>query len=567
MYWLKAAGQLAFSLSPAASHVLGVSTSPTLDELLKCFVAYDRASLRQVLKAGGSRIGRRAGVQSVLVSAEVLNDGVVVGSFKLIGPPRTTARAWPTNLDGRGDHLGAIGTWSWQPSTGDFWVSPLILQLHGRPEQSQFDADYWLERVHPEDRTGVLKAITDAVEQGTLSAGYRLVHSDGFRHLHVEGQLAGNGDRLVGVLIDVTRLWESNQARLASAARLRAMFDASPNTVLLVDLNGTVELSNQGLQRMFGREADEVVGRSAALLLPDAIEVIQEWGRQTVSDTEHQEFAATGHRADGSTVPVEVRLNRLPSWSNRQGAPRSTSPGMIVVISDISERRRTEQQAMHAQRLESLGRLTSGITHDFNNLVGAIMGYAETALDEAPQGPHAADLREIREVAVRAAELTGQLLAFSRQQPQEAVRLDLNEVVRSTESLLHRLIPSGHRLRTQLYAEHAWVIADRVQLDQVLMNLVINARDAMPNGGSIRIVTECLALREEENWGVEPIPAGNYVRIGVADEGSGIPAHVLPRIFDPFFTTKAQEGSGLGLSTVFGIVKGSGGYLGVESEA
>lgn len=221
-------------------------------------------------------------------------------------------------------------------------------------------------------------------------------------------------------------------------------------------------------------------------------------------------------------------------------------------------------QTVQVQRLASLGRLASGITHDFNNALTAIIGFAEMALMDA-EGPLAEDLGSIRSAAARAAALSRQLLDFSRPTDPEPTEVHPNQVVDSVREMLARLLPPTVQLDTALSPDDASVVLEPGTLEQVVLNLVINARDAMPGGGRIRIETDSWRLSDSAHLGVEPIPPGDYVRITVADQGSGITPDVLGNVFEPFYTTK-QDGTGLGLSTVFGIVKRYGGYVGVRTE-
>jgi len=236
--------------------------------------------------------------------------------------------------------------------------------------------------------------------------------------------------------------------------------------------------------------------------------------------------------------------------------------GVGLVVRDVTEQRHLEERARSRQRLEALGGLAGGIAHDFNNLLTAITGYAEIALSGlGPEEPVRTDIEEIRHAAGRAAALTSQLLAFGRSQVLRPETVDLNDVVLAVDPLLRRLLGADVELVTLLGEGLAPVSADRGQLEQVLVNLAVNARDAMPAGGTLAIATTDVTLPDGE------LPPGDYVRLSVADTGIGIPSGLRDRIFEPFFTTKeAGEGSGLGLATVYGIVSQSSGAIGVESK-
>jgi two-component system cell cycle sensor histidine kinase/response regulator CckA len=256
---------------------------------------------------------------------------------------------------------------------------------------------------------------------------------------------------------------------------------------------------------------------------------------------------------------VQVQLRRIVEHG-RSGA--------LAVLSDATALKKLEAQFTQSQKMQAVGQLAGGIAHDFNNLLTAISGHCDLLLlNHARDDSDFADLEQIRQNANRAAALVNQLLAFSRKQTMKPETLDLHEVLSDLTHLLNRLV--GEKVTLQLTHDPQLgpVRADKRQLEQVLMNLVVNSRDAMPEGGAIRIETEALSLPEPLTRDSATVPAGDYSLIRVIDTGTGISADKLPKIFEPFFTTKkVGEGTGLGLSTVYGIVKQSGGYIFVASE-
>jgi signal transduction histidine kinase/ActR/RegA family two-component response regulator len=270
-------------------------------------------------------------------------------------------------------------------------------------------------------------------------------------------------------------------------------------------------------------------------------------------------------RKDGSIVPVETKTKRMQDGR------------YLSIVRDITERRQAEEalvalrdreeQLRQAQKIEAIGRLAGGVAHDFNNVLTAIMGYADLLLDDFRiDDPRRQDLTEIKKAAERAAGLTRQLLAFSRKQVLQPVLLDLNAIVGGIDKLVRRLIGDEIEFTLEEAADLGKVIADPGQIEQVLINLAVNARDAMPEGGRLTLRTRNVTMTPADAQRLPPLAAGEYVALEVADTGHGIPAEVAPHIFEPFFTTKPQgKGTGLGLATVYGIVKQSDGFIFVES--
>lgn len=240
---------------------------------------------------------------------------------------------------------------------------------------------------------------------------------------------------------------------------------------------------------------------------------------------------------------------------------------LVIVNRDITERKQLEQQLILSQKLEAIGRLSGGVAHDFNNILGVIIGYAEALQQEAGSESQNEAVEEILKAGHRAASLTQQLLAFSRKQVLEPKILDLNAVVADVDKMLRRLIGEDIDLKVTASADLGTVKADRGQIEQVLMNLAVNARDAMPRGGQLRLETSNIELRAQDLKDRKYVIPGQYVMLQVIDAGCGMSAEVQARIFEPFFTTKETgKGTGLGLATVYGVIKQSGGYIWVESE-
>ncbi|MEO8621906.1 MAG: PAS domain S-box protein [bacterium] len=354
----------------------------------------------------------------------------------------------------------------------------------------------------------------------------------------------------------------SDKEHQMTSERLRALVEDAPLAVIVLDLDGRVLHWNPAAESMFQWTADEVVGN----LLPNVPpEERTTFGDNLVSARNGgslKALPARRQRKDG--VILDVQLSTTP-MRDRSGAIVAT----IAMVSDVTAHRKLETQLRMAQKMEAVGLLAGGVAHDFNNLLTAIKGFAsllEMTLESDRQSTEF--LSEINKAADRAATLTAQLLAFSRRQLLRPEPLDLNARVNDLDRMLRMLLRDDGELALDLDLDLGLVLADPGQVEQVILNLVVNARDAIHGcaDGRVTIRTSNAALHDEfEAWGVQAAP-GDYVRLDVSDNGAGMDRATQARIFDPFFTTKEPgQGTGLGLATLFGIVKQSGGYVWVES--
>ena len=342
--------------------------------------------------------------------------------------------------------------------------------------------------------------------------------------------------------------------------RYREVFEQMLAGVATTTLDGRFLLCNDAFARMFGYQSPEkLVGQQATNLY---------W------ETEDRDRMLAALRETGELRNLDLRMRRRdgePVWILANLTLRNGPDGDSQIdhtVIDISSRKALEQQLRQSQKLDALGSLAGGVAHDFNNLLTAILGSADLALDTLKAGaPEREEVEEIRKAALRAADLTRQLLAFSRQQLIAPTVLNPNSVVAATDKLLRRLIGEDVELRAALAPNLGAVKADAGQLEQVILNLAVNARDAMPNGGQLTIETQNVELDEVYIRGHVSAQPGRYIMIAVSDTGTGMDAATQARIFEPFFTTKETgKGTGLGLATVYGIVKQSGGWVGVYSE-
>jgi PAS domain S-box-containing protein len=352
------------------------------------------------------------------------------------------------------------------------------------------------------------------------------------------------------------------RAGVESTARQGAILEAAHDAILTLDQRMTIREFNPAAEQMFAERRLDILGRSIEMLLPpaDRAEQLQTLRKYLMTRPGAPgQLELTGMRSDGTEFPIEVTVARI--------GPDARSE-IAMFIRDVTERRALEEQLRQSQKLEAIGRLAGGVAHDFNNILMSIMGAADLLLMElGPHDPARGEATEVKQSVLRGAALTRQLLAFSRRQASRPRLFALSEVVGGMESMLRRLIGPEIEFDIDSTGEPVAVMADPAQIEQVILNLVINARDAMPRGGRLTLRVETLTVGETAALAhVEGHP-GRYARLSVADTGTGIDDATRARLFEPFFTTKEQgKGTGLGLSIVYGIVRQSGGYITVVSE-
>jgi len=378
-----------------------------------------------------------------------------------------------------------------------------------------------------------------------------------------EVQVHGQNGPVRAIVAEVEGLGDRREIFLLPAAdrtdadTVTTDFENVPVALMKFTADGSLRSLNRAARDLLGDMP--VADLSFHDLFEDLGRPVADWMSDIVAERLPSGAEVLRLRRASDESFVQVQLRRIVE-NGRAGA--------LAVLSDATALKKLEAQFTQSQKMQAIGQLAGGIAHDFNNLLTAISGHCDLLLlNHAREDSDFADLEQIRQNANRAAALVSQLLAFSRKQTLKPETLDLQEALSDLTHLLNRLV--GERILLNLTHDSRLgpIRADRRQLEQVLMNLVVNSRDAMPEGGAIRIETEALSLAEPLSRDKATVPAGDYSLIRVIDTGTGIPADKLPKIFEPFFTTKkVGEGTGLGLSTVYGIVKQSGGYIFVASE-
>ena len=362
-----------------------------------------------------------------------------------------------------------------------------------------------------------------------------------------------------GRIIGASKIARDISAQKQAEEQLRrqaSLLDQAFDAVLVWEKDGTIIFWNQGAVRMYGFSTNEAIGRvSHELLQTSAAEGLEQvFQKLTVKGSWEGELAHT--RSDGKRIAVESRVVQITEGERCY---------VLETNRDVSEERLLEERLRQAQKLEGIGRLAGGVAHDFNNLLGIILGSAELLAESVDLSQVRRRAGEIQKAGQRAANLTKELLAFGRKQVLELKVTDLNAKVSEIRDTLVRMVGEGIEISTSLSANLGRVRADPNQIEQILLNLVMNARDAMPKGGKITIETQNIELREAYAGTHSAVVPGRYVMIAVSDSGVGMDAETLAHIFEPFFTTKSS-GTGLGLATVYGAVKQSGGNIWAYSE-
>jgi two-component system, cell cycle sensor histidine kinase and response regulator CckA len=365
-----------------------------------------------------------------------------------------------------------------------------------------------------------------------------------------------DGDLLVRSMRYATERWRAVEALERREEHYRSLIEHSLDLISILNVDGTIRYVSPSHERVLGYRLDELVGQNVfAFIHPDDLPGIKE------------SFA----RGDGAASLESRFRHKDGSWRMLESFGRNLShvpgvSGLVVNSRDVTDRKRLEEQLHHSQRLEAVGRLAGGVAHDFNNLLMVITGYTQMLLDGMHAGdPVRTDLEQVVKASERATDLTRQLLAFSRRQVVRPAILSLNVLVQDMDRMLRRVIGEEIELIASFAPDLKTVRADPGQLEQVVLNVVVNARDAMPNGGKLILETANVQVTEEFARTHTAPKIGHYAMLSMRDTGFGMDAEVLTRLFEPFFTTK-ENGTGLGLSTSYGIIKQSGGDIWVDSK-
>ncbi|MFW6752516.1 PAS domain-containing protein [Pseudomonas glycinae] len=503
----------------------------------------------------------------------------------------------------------AVGTWDWDIGEDRFIADAHFAQLHGVDPAlaGQLPISEYLQGVHPEDRAMIARSIKHCITHGTEYAEeYRLLQANGeLRWVFARGRCYkdhhGRPMRFLGAALDLTERKHTEQALRQSQTELQLIINAMPILISYVDheerfrLNNAAYLDWYGLtpQELYGRTIREVIGEEAYFLrAPYIAEALAGRPCSFSLYTPHRDGSQRHalmnylprHGADGAVNGFYIFVIDETERKKTEEALRNLNETLEERVSarteqlaqanqrlqnEMFERERAEDALRHAQKMEAVGQLTGGIAHDFNNMLTGIIGSLDLMQRYIANG-RADEIGRFTDAAVssanRAAALTHRLLAFSRRQSLDRKTIDVNELIRSLEDLIRRTKGDPIELKLRL-ADNVWSVSTDVsQLENALLNLVINARDAMPDGGELLIETANVYLDGNDITTLEPVKAGDYLMLAVSDNGTGMTPSVRSKAFDPFFTTKPiGQGTGLGLSMIYGFAQQSGGHVSLDS--
>jgi PAS domain S-box-containing protein len=444
------------------------------------------------------------------------------------------------------------------------YLSPAYERIWGYPGRNLVgDRRPFMDPVHPEDRERISAELAKIGTGQRLEYEFRIIRPDGsIRHLWSHGypiaDETGRIKQYVGVEQDITSWRRAEEALKESKEYLNQIINCIGDLIFVKDREHRFTLVNDAMCTFIGTPREELLGvaempLALAKSLWEQEEAVFETGKETLTEDE---------------FPVPQDSPRIMMTKKSLLTDKNGNKQIVGVLRDITAYKRLEAQFLQAQKMEAIGVLAGGVAHDFNNLLNVINGYSEMALEEiAPDNPIRKDLQQISEAGQRAASLTSQLLAFGRKQILQPEILDLNTIINQMSPMLRRLIRESIELVTITQSGLGLINVDPGQIQQIVMNLAVNARDAMLQGGNLTIETANANFDEEYVRQHPGVKAGPYVMLAISDNGLGMDAATKSHLFEPFFTTKQKgKGTGLGLSTVYGIVKQSNGFIWVYSE-
>jgi len=444
------------------------------------------------------------------------------------------------------------------------YKSPNIKKWFGWLPEDLIDTDGWAT-VHPDDLERIQKEFYTLLdkENSVTTVEYRYKCKDGSYKLIELTAVNLTTDSIVnGVLMNYHDITERSLAQEAMK-KSSIIIDSTTDAVISTDVSDNITFWNKGAEKIYGYQKEDILGKPISIIYKEEdLHIVD----SLVSDLMEGKDIPPIELAciDKNQREVEILLS-LTTIKDKDGNVAE----LVGIIKDITEFKNLEEQLRHAYKLESVGTLTGGIAHDFNNILGIIVGNTELALDDVPEwNPAHFNLKEIKDASLRAADIVRQLLSYSRKTAQKLKPIGLITVIKDSLKLLRSTIPTTIEIRTNITATDETILADPIQINQIIMNLCINASQEMEQtGGILEITVENVTIDEESLNGYPDLTKGDYVKVTVTDTGSGIDSEIIDRIFDPYFTTKeVGKGSGMGLAVVHGIVLGHNGSITVDSQ-
>jgi two-component system, cell cycle sensor histidine kinase and response regulator CckA len=543
---------------------------PELPSAIKAI--HRRAMLGEVIRGGEDRFERADGsvqwltweVHPWRVDADTIG-GIIIFSEDVTERRRTSEALRESEAEFRAMfEVASIGMAQADPNTGQFLrVNRKMCEISGYSE-AELRSMGVSALTHPDDREGDWRCFQDVVagKAPSYQREKRYVRKDGaITWVNVNMTVFRGADgkpiRTVATIEDITGRRQAEEERL----RLAAAMEQAAESICITDTKARILYVNPAFERTTGFSRQEVLGETPGILKSgkqDAKFYQEMWAVLASGKVWRGHFI--NKRKDGALFEEEAAISPV-----RDQAGVVTN--YVAIKLDVTREMALEQQVRQVQKLEAIGQLAGGVAHDFNNILAVILMQTEQALEESEGTPAVASLAEIKKAAERASSLTRQLLLFSRRQVMQATVLDVNEVVTNLAKMLQRILGEDVQLRIELHGRPLWIRADAGMIDQVLMNLSVNARDAMPNGGRLTVTTGEEVFHREVPERSPRALAGSYCRLVISDDGCGIAPDALPKIFEPFFTTKEPgKGTGLGLATVYGIVEQHKGWIEVSTQ-
>ncbi|NOY59148.1 MAG: PAS domain S-box protein [Calditrichaeota bacterium] len=465
--------------------------------------------------------------------------------------------------------LAQKGTWIFDHDFNTSVLSAILAEMLGYTTREMTGKN--LREFLPRNDIQNIKPVLIALKRGdAVEHDFDLLHKSDSR-IYVKMKLSPIADAdgtFLGAhakVINMTDKKKIEKALIRSEARFRSVVQSAVDAIISTDSDGRVIFWNQAAQKMFGYCSDEMIGESVTKLMPGeyiekhkaGIERLQKGGESGILD---RTVELKGLSKDGKKFSIDLSL---ASWETDEGT------FYTAIVRDISKRKKLESQVQQAQKMQAIGTLAGGIAHDFNNIIGAIMGYAELAVDDTEEGSVLHEnLENIVTASMRAKELVKQILTFSRLDKLEENPICVSSIVKETLKLLRASLPKTIDIATDIDADSSFVLADPVQIQQIMLNLCSNAAYAMrQKGGRLHVKVTAIELNEKSAARTGGLSSGQYVQIAVNDSGDGIDKAIIDRIFDPFFTTKrVGEGTGMGLSVIHGIIERLHGKITVDSK-